>query len=133
MRVLVTGASGFIGHALADALARQGHEVLRASRSGEVAVDFARVPDASWWLAKLSGVDAVVNAVGILRERAGQSFEALHARAPVELFRACAQLRIATVVQVSALGADAGAQSRYHLSKKTADDALRALPLDAAI
>jgi hypothetical protein len=37
------------------------------------------------------------------------------------------------VVQVSALGADDAAQSRYHLSKKAADDVLRALPLRAAI
>ena len=133
MRVLVTGASGFIGRALADALARAGHEVIRASRHGDLAVDYAQVPDASWWAARLAGVDVVVNAVGILRERGDQTFEALHARAPAELFRACAAARVGFVVQVSALGADAAARTRYQLSKKAADDVLRSLPLDAAI
>jgi hypothetical protein len=37
------------------------------------------------------------------------------------------------VVQISALGADESAQSRYHLSKKAADDLLRQLPLRSAI
>ena len=133
MRVLVAGASGFIGHALAEALARDGHEVIRASRRGELAVDFAQAPDAAWWVARLAGVDAVVNAVGILREAQGQSFEALHARAPAELFRACAQAGVGLIVQVSALGADAAARTRYQLTKKAADDALRALPVRAAI
>jgi uncharacterized protein YbjT (DUF2867 family) len=36
-------------------------------------------------------------------------------------------------VQVSALGADDQAQSRYHRSKKAADDTLRALPLSGAV
>jgi uncharacterized protein YbjT (DUF2867 family) len=133
MRVLIAGASGFIGHALADALARDGHEVVRVSRRGDLAVDFTDVPGAAWWAARLQGIDAVVNAVGILREHGKQTFDALHTRAPVELFRASAQVGVPVVVQVSALGADAHAQSRYHLSKKAADDALRALPLDAAI
>jgi uncharacterized protein YbjT (DUF2867 family) len=133
MRVLVAGGSGFIGHALADALVREGHEVIRASRHGELAVDFAKVPPAAWWRPRLENIDAVVNAVGILREQGGQTFDALHAHAPAELFRACAEARVPRIVQVSALGADKSASSRYHLSKKAADDVLRALSVDAAI
>jgi uncharacterized protein YbjT (DUF2867 family) len=137
MRVLVAGASGFIGHALAEALAREGHEVIRASRHasgrGALAVDFAAVPPEQWWTRQLAGVHAVVNAVGIVRESPAQRFESLHTRAPVELFRACAAAGVGCVIQVSALGADAQAQTRYHLSKKAADDALRALPLRGAI
>src|SRR4051812_45037689 len=132
MRVLVTGATGFIGHAVAAALEREGHAVVRASRRGDFAVDFAQVPDAQWWAPRLAGIDAVVNAVGILREAPGQTFDALHTRAPAELFRACAQARI-FVVQVSALGADASAHSRYHSSKKVADDALRQMARDGAV
>ena len=132
MRVLVTGASGFIGRAVADALEGHGHQVLRAARRAALAVDLAQVPDMNWWLTRLAGVDAVVNAVGILRERGAQSFRALHTEAPIELFKACAAAGVG-VVQISALGADASASSRYHLSKKLADDALRALPLRFAV
>lgn len=133
MRILVAGASGFVGRAVAQALAREGHDVMGASRHGEIAVDFNDVPGARWWEPRLAGVDAVVNAVGILREQDGQGFEALHTRAPIELFRACVAARVPFVVQVSALGADATASTRYQSSKKAADDVLRALPLDAAI
>lgn len=140
MRVLLTGASGFIGRAVADMLQRRGHQVVRVLRrpgadaAGDVVrADFAQVPRRGWWQAQLHGVDAVVNTVGIIREQPGQGFRALHTEAPVELFHACAAAGVAAVVQVSALGADASARSAYHLSKKAADDVLRGLPLHAAI
>ena len=139
MRVLLTGASGFIGRAVAHALRQRGHAVVRALRrppAGEsdvLQVDFAEVPTREWWAQRLAGIDAVVNAVGILREDGNQSFRALHANAPGELFHACADAGVRTVVQVSALGADDTARSQYHLSKKAADDVLRALPLRGAI
>ncbi|MBA3774067.1 MAG: SDR family oxidoreductase [Ramlibacter sp.] len=140
MRVLVTGASGFIGRAVAQALLRQGHQVICVSRRPEpatggepLAADLAQVPSQAWWLPRLAGVDAVVNAVGILREQGGQTFRAIHTEAPIELFEACAVAEVSMVVQISALGADESAQSRYHLSKKAADDALRRLPLRGAI
>lgn len=139
MRVLLTGASGFIGRHLAAALEGRGHQVLRVQRQRHAAgaevlqADFATVPGRRWWLPHLAGVDAVVNAVGILREGPGQSFEALHTAAPAELFHACAAAGVPAVVQVSALGADESARSDYHRSKKAADDVLRGLPLRAAI
>jgi uncharacterized protein YbjT (DUF2867 family) len=138
MRILLTGASGFIGRALADALVRRGHDVVPVQRrpaagADAVGADFADVPSQAWWREQLRGIDAVVNAVGILRESARQRFDALHADAPAELFRACAEAGVMRVIQVSALGADAQAQSRYHLSKRAADEVLRGLPVGGAI
>ncbi|MDB5727825.1 MAG: dehydrogenase [Noviherbaspirillum sp.] len=142
MVVLLTGATGFIGRKLADALVAHGHEVVCAVRNPartagtrlrQVAADFTRDFDPADWLPRLSGVDAVVNAVGIIHERNAQTFDAIHVRAPRALFAACAQAGISTVVQISALGADAQAASSYHLSKKEADDFLATLPLRSAI
>lgn len=144
MRILITGATGFIGGALARALLAQGHTLVCAVRHPQaldlgggawsgLQADLATVPSAQWWHAHLQGIDAVVNAVGILRESRGQRFDDLHHRAPAELFRACAEAGVKAVVQVSALGADAQAQSHYHLSKRAADDVLRSLPLRGAI
>lgn len=125
--MLVLGAGGFIGRHTAAALRAAGHQVL----SGKT--DFTRALRPEAWLASLQGVDAVVNAVGILREHGAQTFHALHDAAPRALFAACQAAGVRRVVQISALGADENARSRFHRSKKRADDFLASLDLDWAI
>jgi uncharacterized protein YbjT (DUF2867 family) len=95
--------------------------------------DFTRDLSVADWLPRLQGVDLVINAVGIIREQGAQRFDALHRDAPIALFRACAEAGVGRVIQISALGADESALSRYHLSKKAADDALAGLDLDWTI
>lgn len=133
MKVLVCGASGFIGRAICERLAAAGHEVLRGvrrpERHGDVAIDYCADLQPSDWLDRLRGVDAVVNAVGIIRESGAASFEMLHTRAPAALFAACAAAGVGRVVQISALGADSG-DAAYFTSKRAADEALMALPLE---
>lgn len=142
MVILLTGASGFIGKHLAEALSAAGHTVVAASRhaasrsaavSRTVAADFTKDFSEADWLPRLDGVDAVINAVGIIREHGPQTFDAIHDRAPRALFAACVRAGVRRVIQISALGADAQAQSRYHLSKKAADDFLAGLPLASVI
>ncbi|ABB75437.1 Nucleoside-diphosphate-sugar epimerase [Nitrosospira multiformis ATCC 25196] len=142
--ILITGASGFIGSHLVMALAAAGHRIVCATRRGQpedirgikdlkgtgptyIAADFTRDFDMEVWKKRLAGIDVVINAVGILREHGRQTFQALHDRAPRALFAACEAANV-KVVQISALGADENARSRYHLSKKAADDALLASP-----
>jgi uncharacterized protein YbjT (DUF2867 family) len=144
MRVLLTGATGLIGGAIARALLARGHDVRCAVRDparlridhprcSAIAADLSQIPSSDWWRGQLAGVDAVVNAVGILREQGGQTFDALHAQAPAELFRACAQAGVPCAVQVSALGAAADAPTDYFRSKHAADEVLRGLPLRGAV
>ena len=138
--VLITGASGFIGSHIAEALAGAGHEVRCALRkcpsTGRwrqfrcIPADYTRDFDPTVWKKRLGGIDVVVNAVGILREHGPQTFEALHDRAPRALFAAAAGAKI---VQISALGADERASSGYHRSKKAADDALLASSNNAVV
>ena len=143
MIVLLTGASGFLGQRLAAALLEAGHHVICAMRRPPLtpphgapvryfAADLSRDVEVADWMPRLAGVDAVINAAGILREHDGQSFDAVHVRGPCALFAACAAAGVARVVQVSALGADEQATTPYHLSKKTADDYLLGLPLRSA-
>jgi uncharacterized protein YbjT (DUF2867 family) len=140
MRVLLTGATGFIGSRVAAALLARGHEVIAAGRHpsrdvrmGFIPADFVQDTEKAVWAARLKGVDAVVNAVGIFRPQGAASFAAVHDAAPRALFAACAESGVRYVVQVSALGADAGAHSAFHASKKAADDALAASRLDGCI
>lgn len=136
MKVLLCGADGFIGRHLAQGLAAAGHRVVRGvrrpRRPGDVAIDFTRDTDAACWLARLDGIDAVVNAVGILIETPAQPFAALHERAPQALFDACVQAGVDRVVQISALGADRPL-TPYLATKAAADAHLAQLPLQWAV
>lgn len=144
MRILLTGATGFIGSRLAHALQLAGHRVVLAVRDVDaaqrlhpgadpMAVDFARDISAEHWLPRLDGVDAVINAVGIFVERGAQRFETLHVRGPCALFEACARKGVRRVIQLSALGADETAATGFLRSKCMADDFLLALPLRAVV
>ena len=141
MKILVTGATGFIGAALIAGLLQNRHQVLACVHRSSakrllpssveiMTVDFMRDTDERTWLPRLVGIDVVINTVGILRETRGASFAEVHHLAPQSLFRACEIAGVKRVIQISALGADGQAVSHYHRSKKAADDALRACKLD---
>ena len=132
MQVLVCGANGFIGAAVCEALVRAGHRVRRgvrtlSGRADEVHVDFAQDQHAEAWVARLEGVDALVNAVGTL---SGVQLRAVHALTPIALFAACARTGVARVVQISALGAAANAPTPFLRTKHEADLALTESALD---
>jgi uncharacterized protein YbjT (DUF2867 family) len=143
MRVFVTGASGFIGRHIVPALLREGHEVIAGVHRSSVfhdvpgvesvAVDFVHLTAPEDWVPRLSGVDAVINAVGIIAERGNSRFDNLHRDAPIALFEACRRAGVRKVIQISALGADDSAFSRYHLSKLAADDFLETTDLNWTI
>ena len=137
MRVLLTGAGGFIGSQVLTSLTKAGHEVVACTRSGSmkpagaiqsIACDFARDIDPQTWLPRLSGVEAVVNCAGILRECGADRFEQVHVETPLALFRACVIAGVRRVIQVSALGQPA--DTEFIASKHRADAKLAQLDLD---
>jgi len=64
MKALVIGATGSIGGLVADALAARGHDVIRASRSGDETVDVNDAASIGALFERVGTVDAVVVAVG---------------------------------------------------------------------
>ncbi|MBC7277625.1 short chain dehydrogenase [Nocardioides sp.] len=64
MKVLLVGANGTVGSAAAAALEDQGHEVVRASRSGQVAVDISDPHSIRSLYQQVGQVDAVACAAG---------------------------------------------------------------------
>jgi uncharacterized protein YbjT (DUF2867 family) len=138
MRILLTGATGFIGSRILAALQLRGHEVWCAGRRpppqavGWLAIDFRRAVRPAQWRPLLENVDVVINAVGIFREQGDQRFAELHDAAPRALFTACADAGVRRVVQLSALGVEQRVTA-YQCSKHAADAHLRTLPLDGVV
>lgn len=126
MRVLVCGGTGFIGRHIVNQLVLAGHDPVVRSRHSTPALDFTAATTPEVWLPHLAGVDAVVNAVGVLRDSASRPIDAMHAAAPMALFNACATAGVGRVVQISALGIE-GNPTRYASTKRAADEHLLAL------
>lgn len=134
--VLLCGANGFIGRHVHAHLLRNGWQVKTASRHGDARIDFRRATAIGNWLDALRNVDAVINAVGVLRNHPNQPMAMIHDAAPRALFDACAQLGIRRVLQISALGVAEG-DTHYARSKRAADTHLLSLnaqgKLDGAV
>lgn len=141
MRVLVVGASGFIGRRIVGHLSDAGHEVVAAVRRVEetrrifpgldvLACDLRVDTKAETWAPRLRGIEAVVNAAGVLQDRATQ---AIHVDSPQALYTACAAANIRRIVHISAVSADAAVGTQYADTKLAGEAALQALDLDWVI
>lgn len=125
-RILVTGATGFIGSALCPALAGRGFEVRAASRAttGDLA-SFDR------WDDLLSGIDCVVHLANLAHVRASgiERVRALNVDATLRLARAAARRGVRRFIYLSSVKAEA-AQARddpYGALKAEAEAGLAAV------
>src|SRR4051812_26285019 len=100
MRVLLTGATGFIGSTVLARLQDAGHEVWAVTRRrGAVArrlsparwieLDMASTTTPEAWTPHLAGVDAVVNCAGVLQDGGSDSTAGVHRDGAAALFSAC--------------------------------------------
>jgi uncharacterized protein YbjT (DUF2867 family) len=144
MRILLIGASGLIGSAIAARLKRDGHAIVAVGRGGGPAA--RRVPVDRWltldlrrattpeaWLPHLAGIDAVVNCAGVLQDSNRDSPGKVHREMPLALWRACGAAGVRRVIHFSALGVDREAITDFSASKRDGDEALAASGLDWVI
>ncbi len=117
MKILICGATGFVGRHLTTALQAGEHTVIRGVRKPrlptDIAVDYCKDTSKEAWLPKLNGIDVVINAVGVLRDSKAQPMKLLLEQTPIALFAACQEAGVKRIVQVSALGIDRGIETPY--------------------
>lgn len=135
-RVLVAGATGYLGRRLVPRLVAGGRTVRALVRGGAARaagfphlagceIEEGEVTDAAACARAAAGADAIVNLVGIIREKGEATFEAVHVggtRALVEAGRAAGVRRF---LYVSALGARPDAASGYGRTKAGAERLVR--------
>jgi len=145
MAILLLGATGLIGSAVAARLARDGREIVGVARTigGEtrrvlgvtrwIALDLRSIRTFEDWRPHLAGIDAVVNCAGALQDGGRDSTAAVHKTAPAALWRACEEAGVRRVIQVSALNVDKGGVTDFSRSKGEGDEALEASGLNYVI
>ena len=138
MKILVVGATGFIGKSIYKNLVEEGYDVIAGVRfpqkfdGNAISIDFLTLKNNTEFIQQIKGFDIIINAVGIIAPKYGQSFEQMHTIAPITLFDIAKEAGVKKIVQISALGSQKGT-TLYHTSKNKADEYLRTLDVDYII
>lgn len=145
MKVLVTGATGFVGREILLRLNEAGHTVCLLSRRTQSAavtslaarygaeIREGNVCDASSLGDAAIGADAVIHLVGIISEIGGSTFENVHTLGTQNILGAAGKAGVRRFIHMSALGTRSGAIARYHKSKWAAEESVRTSGLDWTI
>jgi uncharacterized protein YbjT (DUF2867 family) len=144
--ITIFGGTGFIGRHLVQRLAARGARIRVISRNvsrgrhlqpmghvGQIVVAQADLHSEEGVAAAMRGSVCVINLIGILHEGGRQTFEAVHTELPGRIARAAAAIGAEHMLQMSALGADAGSKSAYARSKAEGERAVREAYPDATV
>jgi len=137
--VTIFGGSGFVGRYVARRMAKEGWRVRVATRRpnqalfvrpygvvGQVEPVLCNIRDEASVRAAMLGADAVVNCVGILNAVGKNKFGAVQAEGAGRVARIAADLGVAQLVHISAIGANKDSQSHYAATKAEGEAAVLA-------
>lgn len=129
--IFITGATGFVGSHLVDALHRAGRPVaclVRSAKKGRelsekgVRVISGDITRPETYMGTLSPEDFVVHLVGIIEEKGGATFDAIHTKGTSDLVKEAKRAGVRHFFYQSALGADRSSWSGYLRTKAEAED-----------
>ncbi len=142
MKVFITGGSGFVGREVIQQLVTKNHSVRALVRKADALEDFSDIEtivgdttQPETLRDQLSGCDAVIHLVGIIREFHGRgiTFKKLHTESTDNILQAAEEQRIKRYLQMSANGTRENAVTDYHKSKWEAEELVRKSKLDWTI
>jgi len=139
-RVFMTGATGFVGRAVIQALRAEGYGVRCLVRRGSErdlrgleAIERVEgnVLARETLERGMAGCDTVIHLVGIIREQGAtlSTFERIHTQGTLNVLETAATTGVRRYLHMSALGSRPGARARYHQTKWAAEEAVRASPI----
>ena len=140
MRILIVGASGLIGSAIAARLSAEGHDVAGVGRNSNrnfqkmrwISFDVSVATREEIWRPLLQDIDTVINCAGTLQDSPSESTEGVHVKGISALYGACVKAGVTRVIHFSALGADRKA-TRFSQSKLRGEQELRSRDLNWVI
>lgn len=144
MKILILGATGFIGSEVVRSLHGRGHAVTGLARSvgrakdkwpfaNWISADLARMTHPGNWDALVRDHDAIVNCAGALQDGLSDDLAATQEKAMLALYEATAQAGGKLLIQISARTAGAAADLPFLATKRHADAALAASGLSYVI
>lgn len=134
MKIFLTGASGFVGSYILQALLDEGHDVRclvhsRAIDSVNPRVESVKgsILDPAGLEGSMADCDAVVHLVGIIEERPGKgiTFESVHDEGTLHVVQEATRSGITRFIHMSANGARADGVARYQTTKWAAENHVR--------
>ncbi|NCT41714.1 MAG: complex I NDUFA9 subunit family protein [Alphaproteobacteria bacterium] len=134
----VFGGTGFVGTQIVRELAKRDIVVKIATRVpergyflkpcgavGQIVPVQCDYSDAQSVAAAIEGSDYVINCIGILFEKGGQTFERAHVEIPSAIALACGEKGVSSFIHISALGVERS-ESEYAKSKVKGEAAIKA-------
>ena len=134
MKIFLTGSTGFVGEEILDRLLKANHRVRclvrdpsRLKRSDEVEVVTGDVTKPENLEGKITGSDAVIHLVGIIREIPSKqlTFEYVNFKGTCNVVDEAQKAGVKKFVFISALGAREDAVACYHKAKYRAEEHLK--------
>jgi uncharacterized protein YbjT (DUF2867 family) len=142
MKVLLTGATGFVGSEILKQLIAAGHQIRVIARdpknhlpinNPQIEVFNGNIIHAPSISGCMDGIEAVLHIVGIIVESEENTYDRVHRVGTQNVVNEAKKAKVKRFIHMSSLGTRENARSQYHQTKWAAEEIVRASGLDWTI